>query len=270
MSPTSKSGPLDYEFTPIPRAAIHAVRDGQLDGWAYLILAALYDRDVPHNKRVRFTLDQLADWIAWPHTHDALSKRLRRLRHDMWLSYEQPRMKPYRYHVTLITEPQLSEHGPRSRPASHAACSAPEEVVHPSTRVSGPSSASAETEAPKPSQARDGSDAVRPPQRVQRNPSSLEETVGPTVPMDPARAREVSGPTGDQIPDAILARREKLPESEQATLDDFVGLLGAREIAGPLPPRRVLDRVEGVGIIVELVAVRDAEFDGPTPGREKS
>jgi hypothetical protein len=52
-----------------------------------------------------------------------------------------------------------------------------------------------------------------------------------------------------------------LPERERAILDEISDVFsGARDIVGPLPPGRVLERVEGHGIVVELVAVDDEEF----------
>jgi hypothetical protein len=68
---------------------------------------------------------------------------------------------------------------------------------------------------------------------------------------------EANAPTGDLIPDDP----QQLPEGEQAILDEISDLFrGAREIVGPLPPGRVLERVEGHGIVLELVAVDDEEF----------
>jgi hypothetical protein len=251
---------LGYEFTPIPRAAIRALADGRLDVWDTAILAAVYDRDVPRNLNVRFTLDQLGEWIAWPNTIDALSKRLRRLRDDGWLSYEQPRARPYRYGVTLTPEPPTSERHPRSNPANELAAPAPGDARGPSTTPSGPSSDISESDvATTPKRVGVAVD-VRPGQRVQRNPSSLEEKVGPTVPKDP-RAREASWPSGDQAVAVTVAGRSKLPEREQAILDEISDVFGgAREIAGPLPSGRVLERVERHGIVVELVAVDSEEF----------
>ena len=58
-----------------------------------------------------------------------------------------------------------------------------------------------------------------------------------------------------------VADGSKLPEREQAILDEISEVFGgAREIVGPLPPGRVLERVEGLGIVVELVAIDDEEF----------
>jgi hypothetical protein len=256
-----KSPAVGYEFTPTPRAAIRAVSEGRLDASDYVILAAIYDRDVPRDLHVRFTLDQLADWVAWSYSADALSKRLRRLRDDGWFSYEQPRRKPYRYQVTLIPEPAPSERGPRSDPASHGAESPTGEAARPNTTPSGPSSETAESNASTTSETSGRANVVRPVQRVQRTPSSLEGKVGPEGSVGAARAREATGPPGDSGTAVIVAGRSKLPEREQAILDEISDVFGdAREIVGPLPPGRVLERVEGQGIAVELVAVDDEEF----------
>jgi hypothetical protein len=54
---------------------------------------------------------------------------------------------------------------------------------------------------------------------------------------------------------------QPLQEHERVILDEISEVFGgAREIVGPLPPGRVLERVEGHGIVVELVAVDDEEF----------
>jgi len=58
-----------------------------------------------------------------------------------------------------------------------------------------------------------------------------------------------------------VAGRSRLPEREQAILDEISDVFGgAHEIVGPLPPGRVLERIEGHGVVVELVAVDDEEF----------
>jgi hypothetical protein len=78
---------------------------------------------------------------------------------------------------------------------------------------------------------------------------------------------DTDAPTGDLIPD----NPQRLPEREQAILDEISDVFGgAREIVGPLPPGRVLERVEGHGIVVEFVAVEDEEFDPPACRREGS
>ena len=157
-----KSPPLGYEFTPTPRAAIRAVSDGRLDASDYVILAAIYDRDVPRDLHVRFTLDQLADWVAWSYSVDALSKRLRRLRDNGWFSYEQPRRKPYRYQVTLTPEPATSERDPRSDRASHAASSATGDAGRPSTTLRDPSGETSEFDAATTSETKGRGAPVRP------------------------------------------------------------------------------------------------------------
>jgi hypothetical protein len=73
--------------------------------------------------------------------------------------------------------------------------------------------------------------------------------------------RVASGPTGGPSADPIFAPCPRLSEREQAILDEIGDVFaGAREIVGPLPPGRVLERVEGLGIVVELVAIGDEEF----------
>jgi len=68
---------------------------------------------------------------------------------------------------------------------------------------------------------------------------------------------DADAPTRDLIPDDP----QQWPEREQAILDEISDVFGgAREIVGPLPPGRVLERVAGRGIVVELVAVDDEEF----------
>ena len=42
--------------------------------------------------------------------------------------------------------------------------------------------------------------------------------------------------------------------------------MGAREIEGPLPPARVLERVEGRGVVVELAERLDGDGDGDEHG----
>jgi hypothetical protein len=73
--------------------------------------------------------------------------------------------------------------------------------------------------------------------------------------------RVSSGPSGDPSAEPVFAHRPRPSEREQAILDEISEVFGgAREITGPLPPGRVLERVEGLGIVVELVAVDDEEF----------
>lgn len=59
----------------------------------------------------------------------------------------------------------------------------------------------------------------------------------------------------EQITDA-----RKLPEREQEVVGELSDVFkGAREIVGPLPAGRVLERVEGKGVVLELVEVSEAD-----------
>ena len=89
--------------------------------------------------------------------------------------------------------------------------------------------------------------------------------MSPRVSVDVARAHEEDGPTQNPT-EALIVRslgavrnrkpEPRLPDQEQAILDAVLATFErAREIAGPLPPGGVLDRVEGAGVVVELVAV---------------
>jgi hypothetical protein len=197
---------LGYEFTPQTRAATRALADGSLDAYDYAILGALYDRDVPRNLRVRFTLDQLREWTSWAHTDDALSKRLRRLRHAGWLAYDQPRLvvyrpapnaKPkriYRYALTLVPEPAFSEQttslsalGPSSQADSQAESEATPDAGGPSSEGSGPSSFDAGIVAAERSGEQSTNDAGPSSPEGPEKPSSMSEvgTYGACV-----RARE--------------------------------------------------------------------------------
>lgn len=83
---------LGYPFTPTPRAARMARREGRMSADEYDVLAEIYDRaSVPllttGQETPSLTLAQLGAAVQWTKTDDALSKLLRRLRDTGWLSW---------------------------------------------------------------------------------------------------------------------------------------------------------------------------------------
>lgn len=89
---TDQRRTLGYPFAPIPERVTQAAWRGSLDRWDYLILGTMYERaNYTRLERREPTpmmkLRQLAELIRWPHSHDALSKRLRHLRGEGWLIY---------------------------------------------------------------------------------------------------------------------------------------------------------------------------------------
>ena len=201
---------LDYEFTPTPRAALRAVEDGGLDHADYVIVAALSDRRMRGRSRVRFTLAELRTAIAWTSTDNALSKRLRRLRDEGWIAYEQPRRKPYRYDARLCSD--RSEVGPSSAAAKQAESEAPELGPAPSTEPSSPSTESTAIAAAERDSATGGSAPGPSSPDVQTKTSLGPEERLVQASRETSRAREADESVRDLVreTDAAIARSRAL------------------------------------------------------------
>jgi hypothetical protein len=216
---------LGYDgFTPIPRTATRAL-GRRLDYGRFAILAALYDRDVPRNLRIRFTLDQLREWIEWSETDDYLSKRLRELRRDGWISYEKPtrqaseRGPVYRYIVTLHPQPVPVRAGSELEAAGHAASDGFSTSEVPELEGSRSELERHDSREVKRSSKSRGADSVRASQRVQRSPSSLDGKVGPGVYVDPACAREETDLAAEALAAIDRNRDRQAVAAQQQALD---------------------------------------------------
>lgn len=113
---------LGYGFVPVPHWLMGELRSGSLSYPDFVILAYLYFQARHDALSTRagstpsMTLAQLAEGIAWTQSHDALSKRLRRLRDrpDRLLSYRVESRS--RYVFTLYPDdPEKAE--PRPSPS---------------------------------------------------------------------------------------------------------------------------------------------------------
>lgn len=78
---------VPYRFTPVPHAVSDALTARLINQTEQAVLVALYRR-ADRRSQVRLTLAQLAERLAWTKSEDWLSKILRSLRTNGWLSYE--------------------------------------------------------------------------------------------------------------------------------------------------------------------------------------
>ena len=107
---------LGYGFTPNPKRLLPAVKAGELAPVDYVIVAFLYDRAnlvklARRHATPVLTLAQIAEGVCWPHTLDALRKRLWRLRAkpEQWFDYAATSgAHSAKYEFTLHPDPPSS------------------------------------------------------------------------------------------------------------------------------------------------------------------
>ncbi len=119
-----------------------ARRCGEIDHFDQMILDGFYELASRKSNWVigPFTLEQIAEMLAWPLTLDTLYRRLTKIRSTGWIDYPtRPGKKHHKYLITLLgNRRERSEHGPSTPPLNHAGTGTAATHDDPSVSPAGP------------------------------------------------------------------------------------------------------------------------------------
>jgi hypothetical protein len=163
--------PFDL-FAPVPQFVLDALKAGTLSVGEFALVAVFYGRADRKTWIAKFSdLGAIAAVAAWPTSLNHLSKTLRRLRDEGWISFEsKPGLKRHRYDIRLRIELLgQSEHCPSRSANRHAASETGDPRISPSRAASSPSSQDGATPVVERDSASADSEAGRALQRFSEN-----------------------------------------------------------------------------------------------------
>jgi hypothetical protein len=170
-----------FAHSTVPRRVLAGLRRRELDHDEFVILAWLYGRADRRPWVASVRLAQLAEGIAWKHSDDYLSKRLRRLRRKGWLTYSaRPGEKGHGYAIRLLYDgPEASADQSEDSPSTEAAQEAGSRVADartgPRKPRSGPSTRQSANPLPERTSGSDDGGAVRASRDVREEAKTCTE-----------------------------------------------------------------------------------------------
>jgi hypothetical protein len=250
-----------FAYATYPRQLNRALRGGKLSADEFLILVALYARANRQAWTVSTTLEQIAEAIAWSHSHDWLRKRLVALRKKRCIEYEtRPGRRQHIYRIRLLYDgPKVSEESLRSQRLNDAGLRSDRPPTRLSRHLESLSTGNGANPLPEPDSEPASVEAVGASRDVLEKTTTLSEdqNLGEGSPRlevhyEGEQVEQEQEPEDEPSPATVaLDRFRETVESARERRLAELREIGAREPAGEEAILAEVEELIGAGVLIE-------------------